>query len=753
VERLPARKARTGRLEQPLPRVLAAALRHAGADPLYSHQAQAINAIRAGQDVVLVTSTASGKTLAYNVPVLEAILADRRARALYLFPAKALAQDQLRSLRDLIGPAGQALGQPVRIGTYDGDTSRTIRRKLRRSAHVILTNPDMLHLGILPNHTLWVDFLTNLRFVVIDEAHVYRGVFGGHVGCVLRRLWRLCAHYGSHPQLVACSATIANPGEHLARLAAVDPVVVDDDGAPHGARDFWLWNPPFVDRTRTGRRSPNSEAAALLAQLVQRKIRTLAFSATRRGAELILLYARRILEREAPSLAGRIRAYRAGYRPEHRREIERGLFEGHLWGVVATTALELGIDVGDLDATLLVGYPGTVASLWQQAGRAGRGAAHALSILIGRDGPLDQYFMQHPKELFGRPHEHALIDPSNPHLLEQHLPCAAYELPLATQGSPHGLDDEHLFGPGFERAMLALEARRELVYRPAGQGRWYVWDDRYPAQDVSLRAIAAGRVALLNTAEGFRTLEEIEATTASFRAHPGAIYLHQGESFLVTELDLDAGHALLKPTEADYYTVPRELNDVRILHSLRHRQVGRASAHLGQVDVTQHVIGYRRVRQFGEKTLSVHELDLAPQRFETVALWWDVPEAICQGVGHRGLDVAGGLHALEHACIGLLPLFAMCDRWDLGGLSTPRHPDTGQALVFLYDAFPGGVGISEKGFELLPALWKATRDAVRDCPCRDGCPSCVQSPRCGNNNEPLDKRAAVMILDQLLRGG
>ncbi len=753
VERLPARRARAGRLDRPLPPALAGALHRVGADPLYSHQAQAINAIRAGQDVILVTSTASGKTLAYNVPVLEAILADRRARALYLFPTKALAQDQLRSLRELIGLRGDALGSPVRIGAYDGDTPQSARRALRRSAHVLLTNPDMLHVGILPNHTLWVDFLANLRFVVIDESHVYRGVFGGHVGCVLRRLWRLCARYGSHPQVIACSATIANPGEHLARLAAVEPVVVADDGAPHGARDFWLWNPPFADRTQSARRSPNGEAATLLAHLVQGGIRTLAFAPTRRVAELILVYARRILQHEAPSLADRIRAYRAGYRPEQRRDIERGLFEGRLRGVVATTALELGIDVGDLDATLLVGYPGTVASLWQQAGRAGRGTAHALSVLIARDGPLDQYLMQHPKELFGRPHEHALIDPSNSHLLEQHLPCAAYELPLATQQSPHGLDDEHLFGPGFERAMVTLEERGELVYRPTGQGRWYLSGNRYPAQEVSLRAIAAGRVVVLNAAEGFRTLEEIEAATAPLRAHRGAIYLHQGETFLVTELDLHAGHALVRPVEVDYYTVPRELNDVRIARPLRQQGVGGARACLGQVHVTQQVIGYRRVRQFGEETLSVHDLDLPPHSFDTVAVWWDVPEAVCRGVVQRGLDLAGGLHAMEHACIGLLPLFAMCDRWDLGGLSTPCHPDTGQALVFLYDGFPGGVGIAEKGFDLLPVLWKVTRDAVRDCPCRDGCPSCVQSPRCGNNNEPLDKRAAVMILDRLLRGG
>jgi DEAD/DEAH box helicase domain-containing protein len=800
VERLAAHRARYGKLDEPLPDGLQAALCRVGVDRLYSHQARAINVVRGGGHVILCTGTASGKTLAYNIPVLEALLVDGGARALYLFPTKALAQDQLRSLREL---AGDEL-RGGRVGTYDGDTPRGTRARLRREARIVLSNPDMVHLGILPNHTLWADFFANLRFVVIDEAHAYRGVFGSHVGCVLRRLWRVCARYGSTPQIVACSATIANPGEHLRRLTGVDPVVVsdEDNGAPRGGKDFVLWNPPFLDRAKTARASANIEAARLFARLVQAQVRTIAFARARRVAELILLYARRILEEETPPLAARIRAYRAGYRAEERREIERGLRPGGgLLGVAATSALELGIDIGDLDASVLVGFPGTIASLWQQAGRAGRGTRRSLSVLIGLDDPLDQYYMRHPRDLFGRPHEHALIDPSNPYVLEQHLPCAAQELPLSRgsataqpqpavprqsprralpgrrrpglrrqwaagaaarqqpqrpAGLAHG-DDEALFGPGFIPAMIALEEAGELEYR---HERWYPRPGAYPAQQVSLRALAGSRVALLNAADGFRTLEEIEATSALNRVHPGAIYLHQGESFLVHELDLQTGHAILEPVRVNYYTQPREISDVRVARTVARQQAGSGLAALGQVRVTQQVVGYRRVQQFREEILSVEDLELPAQTFDTVALWWTVPSAILRLVVGRKLDPAGGLHAVEHAAIGLLPLFAMCDRWDIGGLSTLNHPDVAESwgepaptgVVFVYDAYPGGVGIAEKGFDLLVDLWRATHEAVRDCPCEGGCPSCVQSPKCGSNNEPLDKAAGVLILSELLRG-
>jgi DEAD/DEAH box helicase domain-containing protein len=743
VERISARKARYGRLKKPLPPLLRKALTKAGVEKLYNHQAQAIDAVREGHSVVVATSTASGKTLCYNLPVLEVIIADWRAKALYLFPTKALAQDQLRSLRELT----RHDLRDVRFGTYDGDTPRSARARLRKSASIILTNPDMLSLGILPNHTLWANFFKNLQFVVIDEVHVYRGVFGSHVACVIRRLRRLCQHYGSSPQFICCSATIANPGEHVERLTGVSVIVVDDDGSPTGSKDFVLWNPPFVDLACTARRSANSEATNIFVEMVKQGIRNITFTRARRVAELILLYARQALAREAPQLASLVKSYRAGYLPQERRQIEQELFNGQLLGVTATNALELGVDVGSLDATILVGYPGTIASTWQQVGRAGRGVRQSLAVLIGFDGPLDQFFMRHPQELFGRSHEHALINPDNVYILKKHLPCAAHELPLSNQRSPSSLDDETLFGPGFVEAMIGLEHKSILDYR---NERWYYMGFGYPAEEVNIRSISGGSVRLLNEAQGYRALEEIELTTAFSRVHPGAIYLHQGESYLVTDLDWEMGLAYLRPVEVNYYTLPREINDVSIIRSLRHQQLPTTTAYLGQVRVTQQVIGYKRVQQFSETTLSVEYLDLPAQSFETVALWFDVFPAIAQRVVRHGLDFHGGLHAVEHASIGILPLFAMCDRLDIGGLSTPNHPDTAQAQIFIYDAFPGGVGIAEKGFELLTQLWKATLETISECPCEFGCPSCIQSPKCGNNNEPLDKEAAILILHGLL---
>ncbi len=735
-EHIPARKARYGRLRRPLPKPLEQALAQTGAARLYTHQAQAINAVRDGRNVILATSTASGKTLAYNVPVLESILNDWRARAFYLFPTKALAQDQMRALRQLARHVGD-----IAFGTYDGDTPKGTRSRLRRQAAIILTNPDMLHLGILPNHNLWASFFAQLRFVVIDEAHVYRGIFGSHVACVLRRLWRVCEFYGARPQFILCSATIANPEEHAVRLTGQPVEVVTNDGSPQMGKEFLLWNPPFLDKAKTSRRSANAEAAFLFGEMVQHGIRNITFARTRKVAELILRYARDALGETRPDLRERIRSYRAGYLPEQRREIERGLFRGDLLGVTATTALELGVDVGALDATVTVGYPGTIASVWQQAGRAGRGKKDSLSVLIGLGNPLDQYFMREPKELFGRSPEHALIDPSNPYLLQQHLPCAAHEHPLTNA-------DEGLFGPAFPEAMADLERQGLLEYR---NERWFAAGLRYPAEAVNIRSISGSTFSLLDESNNYRVLEQIEGATATLRIHPGAIYLHQGETYLVTRLDLDMETAYLRPVDVDYYTQPRELNDVRIVRSWQVRRFPTCEAYYGQVRATQQVVGFKRVQQYSEAVLENVLLDLPSQSFITSALWFNVPKDVVQRVVQAGLDFAGGLHALEHAGIGLLPLFAMCDRLDIGGLSTPRHPDTDQAQVFIYDGYPGGVGIAEKGFLLLERLWAATRKTIAECPCQGGCPSCIQSPKCGNNNEPLDKAAAVMILDALMR--
>jgi DEAD/DEAH box helicase domain-containing protein len=526
------------------------------------------------------------------------------------------------------------------------------------------------------------------------------------------------------------------------RLTGVQPTVIADDGSPQGSKVFALWNPPFVDRRRTGRRSANAEAAVLFAEMVRRGLRNITFTKARVVAELVLRYARDALGKSDPQLKGRVAAYRAGYLAGERRQIERDLFSGQIIGVTATSALELGVDVGGLDATISVGFPGTIASLWQQAGRAGRGSQPSLAVFIGLDDPLDQYFMRHPGELFGRPHEHALINPHNVYILEQHLPCAAHEHPL-------GSADEARFGPGFVEAMIQLEKRGALTYRPE-RDSWYFTGSGYPAQHVSIRSIGGRPVTLLDETQGLRVLEEIDSATAPARAHPGAVYLHQGEAYVVTALDLEKGQALLRPARADYYTQPREVSDVRIVRSAQHRVMHSTLAYWGSVRVTRQVVGFRRVRQYSEAVLGDEPLDMPALTFETRALWWDVPPEWGGRVGRRGGDFLGGLHALEHATIALLPLFAMCDRWDIGGLSTAHHPDTGQPQVFIYDGHPGGVGISEQGFALLDELWRATLEMIKSCACDDGCPSCIQSPKCGNNNYPLDKRAAVWILEALL---
>jgi len=790
VQTLRAREARYGRLHARLSAPVEAALGATGSDRLYVHQAEAINLALDGEHVVVATSTASGKTLAFNIPVLEALARDPLARALYIYPTKALAQDQLGKWRALVKAAGGEIVNPL-AATYDGDTPQGARARLRKQARVLLTNPDMLHAGILPNHPLWAEFFRHLRYVVIDEAHTYRGVFGSQVACVLRRLRRVCAIYQSAdggrrtrasvlrsagtrgrgrnagtarsgdvatsgsfatgemqgPRFIATSATIANPAEHFSLLTGLPATVVTDDGSPHGPRSFALWNPPFVDKTQTARRSANHEASELFVSLVSGGVRTIAFTRARVIAELLLRYARQHLGKTRPELVQRIAAYRAGYMAEDRRRIERDLFGGRLVGVTATTALELGIDVGGLDASLLVGFPGTIASLWQQAGRAGRGSDPSLSMLIGLDNPLDQYYMRHPDVLLGKPSEHALLDPDNVYILQRHLPCAAHESPLrADEG---GQDDEALFGPGFVDAMVGLEREGTLQY--TGE-KWVYAAGDYPAQNVSLRDAEGDRFAVLDAGNQYKMIEELSATTAPQRVHPGAVYLHQGEAYLVTEYNGDLRHAIVQQSQVDYYTQPRELNDLRIVRSVRHRETPGGLAYLGRVRVRSQVVGYRRIQHSTEAVVGEDVLDMPLSEYETVALWWDLPSDLPAQLAGRGLNFLGGIHAVEHAAIGILPLFAMCDRWDIGGISTPRHPDTDAAQIFIYDGFPGGVGIAEKGFELLPDLWRATLDVIVACPCDAGCPSCVQSPKCGNFNQPLDKRAARVILTRLLGG-
>ncbi|MFW6125662.1 MAG: DEAD/DEAH box helicase [Chloroflexota bacterium] len=709
---------------------------HIGA--LYRHQAEAIAATLLGKNVFVVTPAASGKTLCYNLPVLDAMLRTNRGRALYLFPTKALAQDQLRAFMQMASPLG------VSCATFDGDTPVEERSQVKRSARVVLTNPDMLHLGILPNHHSWSRFLRQLRYVVVDEAHVYRGVFGSHVANVLRRLTRVCALYGVKPQFICASATIANPKEHIESLVGVPFEVIDDDGSPYGGKDFVFWNPPILDEARSTKHSANSEATFLFAELVGAELRTIVFARSRKLTELIYVYTRDHLAKERPRLAGTIRPYRAGYLPEDRRELERQLFDGELLGVVATNALELGLDIGDLDATVLTGYPGSIASTWQQAGRSGRRGERSLAFLIGLNNPLDQYFMRHPESFFGKSVEHVLINQGNPYVLKSHLLCAAYEHPLDAH-------DEEVFGGSLGPLLTELEQRSMLRER---HRRWYLSPAiRYPAEEVSIRSIASERYTVVDSSQGNRELETVEAAVAFFEIHPGAIYLHQGETYLITELDLLSRTAYAMPVDADYYTQTKDITDISVVKANDGKEVGGVEVYLGEVKVSTEVVGFKKKRQFTEEVIADAPLSLPGQTFSTVALWFDIPGHVVDAVARKGFDLAGGLHATEHAAIALLPMFALCDRNDIGGLSTPLHPDTGKPQVFIYDAFPGGIGIAEKGFELIEELWRATFKAIAECPCEAGCPSCIQSPKCGNNNEPLDKEGAQVILGGLLDQG
>ena len=738
VEQVPSREARTRDLDPPLDARLVQSLEDMGVSGLYTHQAEAVEKLRDGKNVIVATPAASGKSMCYNLPVLEALLEDRTSRALYLYPTKALSQDQEKKLAELMpasdGPRG------IRHAIFDGDTPRPDRATIRRSSNIVITNPDMLHLGILPNHRAWYRTLRGLKYVVLDEAHVYRGVFGTHVANVMRRLRRLCRLVGSSPQLILCSATIANPGEHAERLVGEPFDVVEDDGSPYGGKDFVLWNPPMIDLADGSRRSTNSEATQVFAELLKRHTRTMTFVRSRRQAELIHVYARDQLKLTHPIVAKRISPYRASYLPEDRRRIERDLFEGRLLGLSTTNAMELGVDVGNLDATILTGYPGTIASAWQQAGRSGRGGERSLSVMVANNNPLDQYLMRHPESFFGKSHESARISPANPYIMKPHLICAAYEAPLT-------MNDTEFFGP---ELLWYADELIEDEYLHVRHSRWHLLPEvTYPAERVNIRSASGAFYTLVDSDTG-AILETVSEETAFMQLHPGAIYLHQGESYLVKDLDLDSHTAYCSLTDAPYYTQVRDYTETRILNTYKSRQVGEVSVFLGEVNVSTHVVGFKRVKHQTEEVLGDEYVELPPQEYETTALWFTPDRYTLDRIHAEKLDLAGGLHAVEHAAIGLLPLFAMCDRNDIGGISTPLHPDTGRPQVFIHDGHPGGVGVAEHGYEVIEDLWRATYEVISQCPCEAGCPSCIHSPKCGNNNQPLDKEVARMVLEGLL---
>jgi DEAD/DEAH box helicase domain-containing protein len=706
----------------PLPESLDPRVRDAiGVPQLYAHQRAAWDAAERGENVMVTTGTASGKTLAFNLPVLDALARQPKTRALYLYPTKALAQDQFRTLSGYRVPK-------LKPAIYDGDTPTEQRWQIRKWSNVILTNPDMVHIGLLPNHDRWGDVLANLRYIVVDEAHVYRGVFGSHVANVLRRLRRLARVYGSEPQFLLASATISNPGELGASLLGAPVTVVGDDAAPRAERTVLLWNPPLLDEEMGLRGSALADAAKLQASFVERGLRTLTFAKSRKAAELIHRFTAERLGDDT-----HLSPYRAGYTAQQRREIERRLAEGDLLGVSATNALELGIDVGLLDVVISVGFPGTVASLRQQWGRAGRRGS-GLAVLVASEDGLDQFFMREPDKLLGRRVEAAILDHANPRVLAGHVRSAAYEAPLTD-------DDAAILGP---EALDAARHDPELKQTPAG----IVWAGKeHPAARISLRSAEPDAFSIVDGSTG-AVLGVVERSRAYSTVHEGAVYLHLGESFLVRELNLNTMYAVVEPFSGNWYTQAKKDTMTQIVEPRRSEWRLGMEVVFGEIEVTEQVVAYERKTLSSQERIEVVQLELPPTTFATEAIWY-LPSPHHLAEVDEMPKLLGTLHAAEHAMIAILPLWAMCDRWDIGGLSTNIHPETGRPTVFIYDGHPGGVGITERGFDQFEGWVADTAAMIRGCPCSDGCPSCVQSPKCGNLNDMLDKAGALTFLSRL----
>ena len=720
----PSREPKLEPLPDDLDPRVASALVANGVTALYRHQAETWEAAQRGENVVVTTGTASGKSLAFNLPVLDAIAREPKTRALYLYPTKALAQDQARSLAEL-----RLKG--LRPAIYDGDTPSERRWQIRKWSNLVLTNPDMLHIGVLPHHDRWGDVLANLRYVVIDEAHVYRGVFGSHVANVLRRLRRLARIYDADPQFLLASATIANAGELALELTGQAATVVDQDTSARAEREVVIWNPPLLDVELGLRASPLGDAARLLSQLTSRGLRTICFAKSRKAAELIHRFA---AERVDIATRNRLAPYRAGYTAEQRREIERRLVEGELLGVTATDALELGIDIGLLDCAISVGFPGTVASLRQQWGRAGR-RERGLAILVASDDALDQFFAREPDALLSRRVEAAILDHANPRILDPHVLAAAFEAPL---------DDDDAATLGSEALRRAAELP-ELEHTPAG----YVWKGRdYPAARVSLRSGDAEAFTVVDGETG-SLLGLVERDRAYSTVHEGAVYLHLGEQYLVESLSFEDRVAVVRAASVDWYTQAKKESETTIESSERIDARLGVELHFGSVSVTEQVVGYARKAVRDGSTIDVVPMLMPETTFETEAIWFCPEAAHLEGLEQMP-KLLGALHAAEHSLIALLPLWAMCDRWDIGGLSTNLHYQTGRPTIFVYDGHSGGVGITERGFDRFQDWVEDTARMLQRCPCAAGCPSCVQSPKCGNLNEPLDKAGARTLLERML---
>ncbi len=735
MEEIAPRKAIFGAPARPIHPEVAAKLADLGLDRLFCHQAQAYDAAMAGEDVVVVTGTNSGKTLCYNLPALEMCLAEPAVRCLYLFPTKALAQDQRRKLEELTP------GPQVRIATYDGDTPKSQRSAIRKLSHIVLTNPDMLHVGILPGQEHWARFFRSLRLIVLDELHVYRGVFGSNVGNIVRRLLRLCAWHNCRPQIIACSATIGNPVQLFERLTGRGATLIDQDGSPSGKRTFIFWNPPLLEPEAepggTARRlSANVASSEILASLVECGQRTLVFSRARISAELVLRYARRRVKEGDRAAASSIESYRAGYTAKERREIESSLFEGRLLGLSSTNAMELGVDVGGLDAVVMNGYPGTASSFWQQAGRAGRGSRDGLAVLVAHDDPLEQFLIRRPDAVLGAFSETVGANPENPQILSQHLMCAAHERPI----SPTELGR---FGGRALEIAESLDRSGELAFRA---GLFFYPSFEPPALRVNIRGTGGEQVRLRVDGEEIGSMERWRAMTS---AHEGAVYLHRGATFLVTALDLDQGEATLVPYDADYYTqaITQSVLDPRF--SIESGAVEEITVTLAAMSVTDCVLGYRKKSLDGDTVLSTEALELPSQTFDTLCVRFDLPMMDEEG------DLAtqlGGVHGFEHALTAVAPLIAGCDRADLGSAWYAMFPDTMRPAVFVFDRAPGGVGLCERLFESREEWLRAAHDLVASCNCEEGCPACLYSARCEVSNEALSKAGALALVSMLGRG-
>ena len=713
-EVLPARPARYGGFPAGLDERLVAALKARGVKDLYTHQTQAVAAALAGRSTVVVTPTASGKSLCYNLPVLQAILKEPASRALYLFPTKALAQDQVAALKELC----RHLDVDIQAYVYDGDTPADLRPHIRQAGHVVVTNPDMLHTGILPHHTRWVRLFENLKYVVIDELHTYRGVFGSHVANVLRRLRRICRFYGSDPQFLCSSATIANPKELAERLTEVPMELIDDNGAPQGERHLIFYNPPVV--TRDGLRQPVLQAARQVAgRFLRHNIQTIVFARSRLATEVLLTYLKEDMAKGARGVTSKraeaIRGYRGGYLPNQRREIERGLRNGEVLGVVSTNALELGIDVGQLDVCVMAGYPGTIASTWQQAGRAGRRQGVSVAVLVASSAPLDQYIAKHPEYVFGGSPEHALINPDNLMILVSHVKCAAFELPFR-DGEAFGVD------PAGTAEILGYLQDERILHHAGGQ--WHWMSESFPANEISLRSASHENFVIVDTTEPqHRVIGETDRLAAMTMLHTHAIYIHEGQQYLVDRLDWDEHRAYVHKVDVDYYTDANLAVTIRVLDTFRQDRQGPLEKRFGEVMTAWRATIFKKIKLYTHENVGWGEIHLPEDQMHTAACWLEIPDAVARRFAPDELQSAmiGTAHLLE----SLAPVFLMCDPKDLRATVEMRAPQTQRPTIYLYDAYPGGIGLAEKAYDLLGTLLDACLQQATGCACEDGCPACV----------------------------